>query len=361
MSWLAARSLSCGVLLGMASWISCAKPSAVPPPETPLAAPSASAGLQTIVVPDAGTVVTVFPKQAHRTPAELDRRGWSEIFGLRELPQVAPQNDVTVLINMAAIRQHPVGARTGAIFSAHPGWAGFLGGDSATLQPLRDAEWVLAYGSSFDPSDRTIVLARLGVSDTVLDGAMDAAASRYNQGSLDARVPGVKATLGYSSGHPRGLLRGQPHVLAVVPPPLANNVAKVLVGKPLDPTLKPGEAMRLLVLEPSRHTLVPGYELPKEIRSLQVWTLLYDDGTAELFAEGFCVRREDASTAAAALTQLIKRINSGLVSMMTGHVLGGAKIEVDDKLVRLHIEASHAQVERLVGLAATFMGVELQP
>lgn len=350
----------------------CAKPVATPEPEVPRAKPSASVTSEAIArpSPSVGTVaraepddisVPVVVNARRKLGPDVDRRDIAGVLGLSDLPKAGP-TDVTVVVNMAAVRRHPVGARIGPVLLEFPGWTGFLnaGGDTAMIEPLRDADWLLAYGPSLDPSDRDIVLVRMGASDAVLDRAMDAAQRRYGKGGIADALPGVKATLGHSSGAERVFLRGQPHVLAVVPPDTAKTVGTMLLGKAIEPKLGQDEALRFLVREPHRHAM-PGLRLPPELRTIQTWVLLHADGTGELFVEGDCSRAEHAVTAAGAIAKMIGRMNSGVVQMMTGGVLNDVKVEVDDGFVHVHVLASRAQLERMAGVVASFLGVELRP
>ena len=270
--------------------------------------------------------------------------------------------NVTLLVNMAEIRKHPVGVRSGPLFTAVPQWNDFLKGNQGSFDPVRDADWMLIYGPSLIHTDRDAVIIRYSVDDAVVDHAMDVASQNYDKGGpLDAGVRGVKATLGHADGAPRAFLRGQPHVLAVVPPDKANEFAKVLKGKTIAPKVRPGEAMRLIVREPYRQVAIRGLKFPQELKELRIWVNPHADGSADIFAEGDCTTPESAVAAAGTLGTLITQSNSAIVQMMTGGVLNGVKVENDGTLIHAHILASRAQVERIMGVAATIMGVELKP
>lgn len=285
----------------------------------------------------------------------------ASIVGMSGLVNAGPVN-VTLLVNMAEIRKHPIGARSGPLFTAVPQWNDFLKGNSGNFDPVRDADWMLIYGPSLIHTERDAVIIRYTIDDAVVDRAMDIAATNYDKGGpLDAGVRGVKATLGHADGSPRAFLRGQPHVLAVVPPDKANEFAKLLKGKTIAPKVRPGEAMRLIVRDPYRQVAIRGLKFPQELKELRIWVNPHADGRADIFAEGDCTTPESAAAAAVTMGQLISQNNSGIVQMMTGGVLNGVKVEVEGTLIHAHINASRAQVERILGLAAAFMGVELKP
>lgn len=285
----------------------------------------------------------------------------ASIVGMSGLVTAGPVN-VTLLVNMTEIRKNPVGARSGPLFTSVPQWNDFLKGNQGSFDPVRDADWLLIYGPSLIHTDRDAVIIRYTIDDAVVDHAMDIASQNYDKGGpLDAGVRGVKGTLGHADGAPRAFLRGQPHVLAVVPPDKATEFAKVLKGRPIAPKVRPGEAMRLIVREPHRQVAIRGLKFPQDLKELRIWINPRPDGGADVFAEGDCTTPESAVAAAATMSTLITQTNSGLVQMGTAGVLNGAKVEADGTLIHTHVVASKTQLERILGTAALLMGVELKP
>src|SRR5690606_3545495 len=104
--------------------------------------------------------------------------------------------NVVLGVNVAAIRKHPVGARMGPILQALPQWRDFMRGAQSPVDPIRDTEWILIYGPSLIHTERDAVLVRYNLSDEAVDTAITGIARSYDKGgSLDAGVPGVKASL----------------------------------------------------------------------------------------------------------------------------------------------------------------------
>ena len=119
------------------------------------------------------------------------------------------QNVVLVIVNMAVIRAHPVGAKLGPLLSAIPQWDDFhrrLG----RVDPVRDTDWVLINGPSLDGHEA----ATPSSSTTRRPGRRGrqghhawSRTSTSTAGRFDAGVPGVKAALGHADRYERVFLR----------------------------------------------------------------------------------------------------------------------------------------------------------
>jgi len=276
----------------------------------------------------------------------------------------AGQVNVTLLVNLAVIRTNPVGARIGPVLFAIPQWRDFMQGSQSTIDPIRDTDWILIYGPSLIHTDRDAVLVHYSAPDALVDSAVDAIAQRYeNGGTFDAGVAGVRASLGHADNAERVFMRVQPHVLVVVPKDKANEFARVLKRAPVAPKVRPGEAMRLTVKDPSKQIAIPGLKFSQSLSELRLWIVpRASDGGAEVLVEGDCTSEEAAVDTADAMTDLIRRQNSSwFVQVATSHLLDGARVLPDGKLVKLQISARQDQLESILNRVGAYFGIDMQP
>lgn len=279
----------------------------------------------------------------------------------------AGQVNVTLLVNVGVIRQNPVGARLGPVLTAIPQWNDFLKGSQATVDPIRDTDWILIYGPSLIHTDRDAVIVRYSAPDAVVDQAVDDIAKRYDRGGVfDAGVPGVKASLGHADNAERVFLRVQPHVLVIVPKDKAREFALVLKRAPISPKVRPGEAMRLTVKDPWKQISIRGLKFSRSLEEIRIWIVPRADGGAEIYAEGDTTDEAAAAQIADDLTDVIKQYNRmaflGLtVSMMTRGLLNGAQVLPEGSKVKLHVSASQTQLEAVLALVAAATGANVPP
>lgn len=261
---------------------------------------------------------------------------------------------VQLLINMEEIRKNPTGARMGPLLSAIPQWDDFMQGTG--VDPVRDTDWVLITGPSLIRTERDVILVHYSASDALVDKAIQVIAKKYDRGgAFDAGVPGVKAALGHADRAPRVFLRPQSRVLAVVPPDYANTAAKSLHKARISARVRPGEAMRLVLKTPSR----PFPRIPSTISEMRLWILPRADGGADVHAEGDTPDADSGAAAAAALRKVIRDQNSVFVRMVTNGLLDTVEITADGSVVRLRAPVSRDQLETLLSLVASQLGVTL--
>ena len=271
--------------------------------------------------------------------------------------------NVTLLVNVAVIRQHPIGKRTGPLLAGIPQWNSFLKGTQTTFDPIRDTDWILIYGPSLIHTDRDAFIIRYSSSDAVVDNAADLVSKTYDKGGkIDTGVPGVKGWLFHADQAERVALRAQSHVLVIVPPDKKTEFAKVMSKAPISPRVRPGEAMRLTVKDPWRQVAIPGLKFSQSLKELRLWILPRNsDGGADVYAEGDCTEEAAAVEMAAALTDLIKQRNVPLVRAFTHGILNGVKVEPDGTHIRAHLSASNDQLETLLNFMGNSMGVNVPP
>ena len=295
-------------------------------------------------------------------PGAMGPRDPGSMIGLAGLISAGTIN-VTLLVNIAVIRTNPVGARMGPLLYGIPQWNDFMKGSQATVDPIRDTDWILVYGPSLIHTDRDAVIVHYSAPDAVVDQAVESIAKRYDKGgAFDAGVPGVKASLGHADNAERVFMRVQPHVLTIVPKDKATDFAKVLKRAPIAPRVRQGEALRLTVKDPWKQISIPNLKFSQSLKELRLWIVpRASDGGADVYVEGDCTDEEAANDSADALTDLIKRQNSLVIRAATRGLLNNAKVVADGTHIKTQLSVSQDQLESLLQGIAAFLGVQVQP
>ena len=267
--------------------------------------------------------------------------------------QAGPQF-VVLMVNMAAIRSHPVGSRMGPLVTAIPQWDDFVGGTG--VDPVRDIDWVLINGPSLINTGRDAIIIHYSVPDVVVNKAIVVLSHKYDRGGLfDAGVPGMKAALGHADRYERVFLQPQPHLAACVPPDYATKAARLLRRATLRPP-RPNEVMRLKLVHP--HGPMP--DIPESVTELRLWVVPHnEDGSADVYAEGDTADAATAGDVVVRLRRLTRDINSILVQAATHGLLNGLEFSQDGPTLRLHVTASRDQIEVILMLVAGRLGVTL--
>jgi len=295
-------------------------------------------------------------------PGAQGPRDPGSMIGLAGLISAGTIN-VTLLVNIAVIRTNPVGARMGPLLFGIPQWNDFMKGSQATVDPIKDTDWILIYGPSLIHTDRDAVIVHYSAPDAVVDQAVESIAKRYDKGgAFDAGVPGVKASLGHADNAERVFMRVQPHVLTIVPKDKATDFAKVLKRAPIAPRVRQGEALRLTVKDPWKQISIPNLKFSQSLKELRLWIVpRASDGGADVYVEGDCTDEEAASDSADALTDLIKRQNSIVIRAATRGLLNNVKVTADGTHIKTQLSVSQDQLESLLQGVAAYLGVQVQP
>jgi hypothetical protein len=263
---------------------------------------------------------------------------------------------VMLVVNAEVIRQNPVGARMGYLLRGIPQWDEFMSGTD--IDPVRDTDWVLISGPSLINTARDVVLIHYSTSDAVVDRAISVVSRKYDKGGpFDAGVRGVRATRAHADRAERILLRGQSHVLAVVPPSVAEKVARQLVTSRLPPHIRPGEAVYLRLANP--HHPMP--EIPETITELRLRVVPRSDEGADVFIEGDTKDAQTASEASPLVRQMIRRHDDPLTSLLTHGLLDHVDVSAEGSLVKVHVPATRDHIETIMALVGGFLGIEPPP
>jgi hypothetical protein len=198
------------------------------------------------------------------------------------------------------------------------------------------------------------------VHHELTDAAIDAAIDKLHQRQtavipIDTGVSGVKATAGTFDGAPRVLLRSGPNLVAVVPPDAAANLARSMASARVDSPAANGEALHAVMKSPHGDL----WMVPEEIRVATVAVTPRADGGFDAKGDGDCDDEEAAARAESQLRALLDRFDNFIVRAMTRNILGAIQIRRDGARLHLELAASRAQVEAVLGLIASFYGVDL--
>jgi hypothetical protein len=260
---------------------------------------------------------------------------------------------VRLVINTRVIRTHPVGARLGYLLRAIPQWNEFMSGTD--VDPVRDWDWLMIYGPSIRNTSRDSLFLRYSVPDAVVDRNIQVITTRYSRGGpFDAGVRGVKASLMQADRAERVILRPQPHLLAIVPPNVAQKNARLLVTHRLAEP-HPGEALSLQLSDP--HHALPDF-FPDSISKLRMRVLPIPDGGADVFVDCETKDPDAASEAAVALRRTVRRYNDAFLSLVTHGLLDRVDVGIEGTVVKVHLTVTRDQIETLVALVGDFLGVQ---
>lgn len=263
---------------------------------------------------------------------------------------------VILVVNAEVIRSHSVGAHMGYLLRGVPQWDEFINGTD--IDPVRDTDWVMVTGPSLVNTSRDVVLVHYSASDAVIDRAVDVLSHKYDRGGrIDAGVPGVRASLAHADRADRVILRAQSHVLALVPPNIAQKEARKLASARVPahlPERMAGDAVYLRLVDP--HHPMP--EIPDSVTELRMRVVPRADGGADVFIDGDTKDAGTASDAAVAVRRMVRRHDDALTSLLTHGLLDHVEVRSEGNVVKLHLTATRDQVETLVSLVGDFLGVQ---
>jgi hypothetical protein len=164
----------------------------------------------------------------------------------------------------------------------------------------------------------------------------------------------VKATLAHADRAERVLLRAQPHVLAVVPPAIAEKSARTLATSRLPAHNHPGEAVYLRLVNP--HHPMP--EVPESITEMRLRVVPRADLGADVFIDGDTKDPSTATDAAGELRRLVRRHNDAITAMLTHGLFDRVEVTTEGPLVKAHIPVTLDQIQTIAALVASFLGLE---
>jgi hypothetical protein len=247
----------------------------------------------------------------------------------------AGESKLAVLVNVEAFRASTAGRQLGPVVSALTHRQDFDHIDDLGVA------WILFTGPSIERSTHGTMLMYCTASDAKLDHWLDAMRSDPSAGSADAGPPGVHAVVGRADGAARVFMRPQSHLVAMVPPELATEAARVLQAAHIPAHADPGEAFRFRARNPQRTIS----ELPASITEIRFWIAPRKDQGADFFLEG------DTPGAAIVAQQLHDFLDKEVDVSVRNATLGvfdHPEITVSGDVARMHIRATEAQLWAIV-------------
>jgi len=308
----------------------------VAPPKKPKPRPEpVDAGVPDAEPPDAGLANDAGPPDAGAT----DGGAPNPMAGLSGDAKkvVDPDSNVRLVVYPEKIRTHPLGARIGKLLGSVYQWRDFFG--PAKLDPIRDVDRIMIVGPELRDSSKVVAILKLNVSGPRVHEAIDAIVrSDTEHGEwLDAGIPAATA---YADRAPRIFVMPAPNIVVVVPP--SAKEAALKLPRNLNIRRAAGaEVLWAYAVNPWRPARMLRLDLPKSIRSAQVWISPAEGGGALVETEAEDESPEAAERDAAAIMSLINQ-NLALADTI-GSILGGVLGVQAPKLVEkieLHAEGS---------------------
>ena len=259
-----------------------------------------------------------------------------------EAQEALPPSKVTIVLDCAVIRSHPLGARVMSTLATLPEWKQFASG--ADLNPARDVDTVLVTGPSLIDARRDAVVVHYSARDADVERAILSLTSQRTGSdstdpTLDVGIPAVRAWRLSAGGYQRVFLRGADQILVVAPAKHANAYARALASGSLQATTVRGEALSL-------HATTPGRSwrfIPATISEMRAWVVPRSDGGADLYGEGDCV--DDVSAANVAADFERRASGAG----------GVVESRADGSMVKVHLALAKEQLEALFEFVMTYM------
>ncbi len=317
-------------------------------------------------IADGGGLVAFARADGGELPGAGGPRDPAAMLGAKSLV-AAGQVNVTLRVNVARIRQHPMAPRVSSLLVRLPQWRDFLKGAPANIDPVRDVDDILIYGPSLIHTEKTLVIVRYSnISDAVVDTAVEGIASAYaGGGPFDVGVPGIKASLGHADQAERVFMRVKKGVLVVLPKADAQRLTPQLVKTDFSRKVAPNEAMRLTVKDPWKQISIRGLKFSNKLSEIRLWIVPDAKNEADVFGEGDCGDEASCTEIASDLTQTLERVNQtgvnlGIlkitVSTFTRGLLDGAKVVPVGNKVQLRIHANSEQLEAIYNLLDQQLG-----
>jgi len=268
-------------------------------------------------------------------------------------------NDIQLTLDFSQIRKHPDGARLGRVLGATPQWRDMLP-DTAKIDIVRDLDWMRLKGPSLVHLAQDDIYVRYSLADSAVDGAIDTLVKKRSGSAINLHVAGAKAwKVMIDRSDEQAFVRATPHVVAVVPPTHATDVARALLAHSASaPLVHAEEAMRVRAAHPGSTSPA----IPQDISEMRLWVDAHQaDGSADVYFEGDCPTSAAARADADAMRAFIAQKNSLGVRLMTKGLLNNVVVAPTGNMVRLRMHATQDQVEAVLSLMANVVHTTLPP
>lgn len=267
-----------------------------------------------------------------------------------DLAQSISGAKVSALVYADRVRTHPIGPKLSALAV----WQPVLEGTG--LDPQKDLERAFVASPSVRSGDRTVAVAQHSLPPDRMKTALETVMAK-------SEPPGHWLD---GEGEPKlaeVTVKGQTRVIALVDPsfvvmlPVSQaKMAKRFVGTGGFPDPEGAEAARLYAAEPARSLKGPYVpRIPETISVVRGKVILTPDGGADIQTVGKSTSPEQAAQDAEALTASVDAATSIKVAIIKIRLFGPVEFKPEGDQVKSNLHLSADDIDRLLGLAQTFM------
>ena len=269
---------------------------------------------------------------------------------------------VTLTLNVASIRRHPVGRRLGSMMRELPPWAELPRDTAGTLDSFRDTDSLTIAGPSLLHLEKDVMFVGYSGADTLVERAiLDLSRQGGKGGAYAVGVPGVKATRVNGTHAERVFLRAGTKLVVVAATARATELAARMNNEDVAPKVVPTEAVRLVVREPRRQISTTRVKLPEDLVELRMALVTHDDGSVTVLSEGTVTSAGACVDVARTLNDSLTKSNDGFAKLATAGVLDSASFTCKSGVPKLRVEATPQQVEKIFDFVAMSIGLPLDP
>jgi hypothetical protein len=258
----------------------------------------------------------------------------SLVGGLKRAVQ-GTENNVTLVVWFSTIREHPLGAQVGALFSCNVQWRDFMGD---LVDPLRDLDGVMVTGPRMADSSKIVALAQHRMEESRVVEVMNTIGARAKRTGSGGPVPtgheGMVAVRFHADRADRIALTHPTHMIAVTPPEGFEQLRDM--RGPLTFPPGRGKAMSATIVNPWRPAnKALGTRLPDTLTQVRINISAANDGGVDIEAE---FDDQDAALAkahAALVSEQVRSIGMGVVLTDVEFVAQGSQLKAQTHLSRL--------------------------
>jgi hypothetical protein len=214
--------------------------------------------------------------------------------------------------------------------------------------------WALVTGPSMDGMDKDVAVLRCDADDGTIDAWLDAYSARTRgTGPLPLSLPDTYAVTGNLEG-PHVAMRLPHHLLALVPPEMADDAAHAITSALVPDRVDLREALRMREKRAPRQGF-PEFVSP-EVSELRVWFEPGPGPSCDAFVEEDAATPAAATKAADTMRAWVHR-QAGTSQMMgTGGLFDHVDVATRGRMATAHVHASPEQVTATLGLLVKLSG-----
>jgi hypothetical protein len=262
------------------------------------------------------------------------------------IPRAAPTL-IALLVNVDAFRATSAASTVASIAATSSMLRDFVNGDL-------HIDWALLSGPSLDRMERDVALLRCGADDGAIDRWLDGMSPPGKGGPSPVSVPDVYAVSATIEFQPRVAMRVQHHLLAIVPPELADDAAHALSGASLPDRVDPREAIRMWERKSPTQSF-PEFVAPV-VTELRIWFEPGPGPSADAFVEEDTPTPAAAAQAADMMRKWAKQQSGNSDSAATGGLFNNVDVATRAKMATAHMHATREQVATTLGFLSRISG-----